>query len=116
MKKPIRVVLAPEMLLFYDSLSEKALTNNTARILFHGISHKVEILRQNSNYGDTLAKKLIPLEYKIKHNATNLFRVELPLFWRMIYTLTNDETSIIVFIVDILDHNSYNKKFGYRGH
>ena len=46
MKKPIRVVLAPEMLLFYDSLSEKALTNNTSRILFHGISHKVEILRQ----------------------------------------------------------------------
>ena len=84
-------------------------------MLLSAIDHKVSFLKFDFRYGDSIAKKLIPMDYKIKHNATNLFRVELPLFWRMIYTLTNDESSIIVFIVDILDHNSYNKKFGYRG-
>jgi len=54
--------------------------------------------------------------YKIKYGVTNLFRVELPLFWRMLYTLTDGETKIeiIAFVLDIVDHNKYNKKFGYK--
>ena len=43
-------------------------------------------------------------------------KVELSGFWRMLYTLTEGETAIeiIAFILDILDHDDYNKKFGYR--
>jgi hypothetical protein len=34
----------------------------------------------------------------------------------MIYTLTNGETiiEIIAFVIDIVDHPTYNKKFGYK--
>jgi hypothetical protein len=34
----------------------------------------------------------------------------------MLYTLTNDDTEveIIVFVFDIVDHEKYNKKFGYK--
>ncbi len=48
--------------------------------------------------------------------VTNLFRIELPLFWRMLYTLVNgdNEMEIVAFILDIIDHDIYNKKFGYR--
>ena len=59
-------------------------------------------------------KNLIPKKYKIKHNASNLFRVELSHFWRMLYTLKGDEIEIIAFILDITDHPDYNKKFGYK--
>ncbi len=47
--------------------------------------------------------------------VTNLFRVELPNFWRMLYTLTAEgDVEIIAFILDIIDHKTYDKKFGYR--
>ncbi len=37
------------------------------------------------------------------------------MFWRMLYTLTNnEEVEIIAFVLDILNHQTYNKKFGYQ--
>ncbi len=43
-------------------------------------------------------------------------RVELPNFWRMLYTLTNGESQIeiLAFILDIVGHKLYDKKFGYK--
>jgi len=45
-----------------------------------------------------------------------LFRVELPNFWRMLYTLVEGGTKIeiIAFVIDILDHKNYDKVFGYK--
>ncbi len=47
---------------------------------------------------------------------TNLFRVTLPNFWRMLYTLTSGETEIeiLAFVLDVVDHKDYDKKFGYK--
>jgi hypothetical protein len=74
------------------------------------------LIKANIHYGNPIAKNLIPEEYKIKYSATNLFRVELPAFWRMLYTLTNnEEVEIIAFVLDIIDHPNYDKKFGYKG-
>ena len=70
----------------------------------------------NPHYGDPIAKNLIPKEYILKYGITNLFRVELSNFWRMLYTLTNDETEIeiVAFVLDIIDHKEYDKVFGYK--
>ena len=59
---------------------------------------------------------MIPNEYKLKYSVTNLFRVELPNFWRMLYTLIDGETEIeiIAFVLDLIDHDQYDKKFGYK--
>ena len=57
---------------------------------------------------------MIPREYKQRYEANNLFRVELPNFWRMLYTIKDKEIEIIAFILDIVDHKEYNRKFGYR--
>ncbi|MEA3515031.1 MAG: hypothetical protein U9R34_06130 [Nanoarchaeota archaeon] len=59
---------------------------------------------------------LIKVLYKKKYGITNLFRVELPGFWRMLYTLTDgkSEIEIIAFVLDVIDHKRYDKKFGYR--
>lgn len=45
-----------------------------------------------------------------------MFRVELPNFWRMLYTLAEGETKIevIAFVLDIINHPIYDKKFGYK--
>ena len=42
--------------------------------------------------------------------------MELPDYWRMLYTLADGETriEIIAFILDVIDHKGYDKKFGYK--
>jgi len=47
-------------------------------------------------------------------DAENLFIADLPDYWRMIYTLESDEIEIIAFVLDIIDHEKYDKKFGFR--
>ena len=113
--KEIRVTLSPEAEEVYKNLNQEAENSKQSRMILKAINHKKDLIKANIHYGDPIAKDLIPDEYKKKYGATNLFRVELPAFWRMLYTLTNnEEVEIIAFVLDIIDHPTYDKKFGYR--
>jgi len=107
----VRVILSPEAEEAYKCLIES--NSKIERSLLNAIRRKTELIRANPHYGEPIAKKLIPEQYKIKYEVTNLFWVELPNFWRMIYTLKNDEIEIIAFVLDIFDHKTYGRKFGY---
>ena len=82
--------------------------------LLNAINRIFDIIVSNPFYGENAKKDLIPKEYIEKYEASNLFIVDLPDYWRMIYTLESDEIEIIAFVIDIIDHPEYNKKFGYR--
>jgi len=114
--KKVRVVLSPEAEEVYIHLNKEASTSKTEHTILNAINKKVELIKMNYHYGDPIAKDLIPQEYKEKYDIKNLFRVELPNYWRMLYTLTDDETKIeiIAFVLDFVDHLTYNKKFGYK--
>lgn len=113
--KEARVILSPEAEEVYKHLNSEAENSKQARMILKAINNKRDLIKANIHYGDPIAKDLIPEEYKLKYGATNLFRVELPAFWRMLYMLTNnEEIEIIAFILDIIDHPGYDKKFGYR--
>lgn len=114
--KTVRVILSPEAELAYKLLALRARDFKIERTIFDAFNQKKEILKNNYHYGNPIAKNLIPIEYKSKYDVKNLFRIELPDFWRMLYTLTNNgsDTEIIVFILDIINHDIYNKKFGYH--
>ena len=114
--KAIRVVLSPEAKEVYAHLNKEAPSSKTERTIFNAVNNKVELIKVNPHYGDPISKKLIPREYVDKYGITNLFRVELPNFWRMLYSLTDGESrvEIIAFVIDIVNHPQYNKKFGYR--
>ena len=62
------------------------------------------------------AKSKIPEKFKAKYGISNLFWVELPYFWRFLYSLTegDSEIEIVAFVLDIVDHKKYNKLFGYK--
>ena len=114
--KEVRIILSPEAKEVYNKLNSEAETNKQSRMIFNAINNKKELIKANIHYGNPIAKNLIPLEYKQKYSTTNLFRVELPAFWRMLYTLTNnEEVEIIAFVLDIIDHQTYDDKFGYMG-
>ncbi|MFQ5406372.1 MAG: hypothetical protein ACE5DI_04410 [Candidatus Micrarchaeia archaeon] len=114
--KTVRVVLSPEAEEVYAYLNKEASVSKTERTILNALNKKVELVKANPHYGDPVAKKLIPREYLTKYGVKNLFRVELPNFWRMLYTLTDGETEIeiIAFVLGVLDHKEYNRKFGYR--
>jgi len=116
--KIVRVILSPEAEEAYKQLNEIAAGSKIERSILNAIDKKRDLIKANPHYGEPIAKDKIPNEYKQKYGVTNLFWVELSNFWRMLYTLTNNETEveIIAFVLDIMDHDKYNKKFGYRKH
>ncbi len=113
--KKVRTIFSPEAEEVYKYLNEAASKSKIEKSILNAVNKKIELIKANVHYGEPIAKNLIPQEYKIKYDVTNLFRVELPNFWRMLYTLTAGETEIeiIAFVLDVIDHDQYNKKFGY---
>ena len=120
MNKLVRVVLLDEADNSFKRLNEivgrqikTGKENSDEMQLLKSIKQKIEWVKANPFYGDPIAKNLIPPEYK-KYGATNLFRVELSGFWRMLYMLKGDKIEVVAFVLDILNHPTYDKKFGYR--
>jgi hypothetical protein len=111
-----KVILSKDAEEVYIYLNKEASKSKIERSILKAINMKKELIRANPHYGNPMARNLIPKEYVRKYGVTNLFRVELPNFWRMLYTLTNNgsEIEIIAFVLDIVDHKTYNKKLGYR--
>ena len=116
MSKIIRITLSPEAEEIYKYLNEQALSSKIERSILNAFHKKKDLIKINPHYGDPVAKRLIPGDYVVKYGTTNLFRVELPNYWRMLYTLTDGgtEIEIIAFVLDIIDHKRYDKKFGYK--
>jgi hypothetical protein len=114
--KKVKVIFSPDAEEVYKYLNEASSQSKIERSILNAVNKKIELVKANFHYGEPIAKKLIPQEYKTNYGVVNLFRVELPNFWRMLYTLTDGESEIeiIAFVLDILDHDQYNKKFGYR--
>ncbi|MBU3940879.1 MAG: hypothetical protein KKH88_03070 [Nanoarchaeota archaeon] len=123
MKKTIRIKLSPEAEEVYNYLNkevaevEKSGKKRTAEVqIFEAFQKKKELIKVNMHYGEPISKSKIPEKFKIKYGITNLFWVELPHFWRFLYSLTegDSEIEIIAFVLDITDHKKYDKLFGYK--
>ena len=114
--KMVRIILSEDAEEVYKYLNEHSSESKIDKSILNSINKKVELIKANPHYGDPISKKLIPQEYVEKYGVTNLFRVSLSNYWRMLYTLTDGETviEIIAFVLDIIDHKEYNKKFGYK--
>jgi hypothetical protein len=119
--KTVRVKLSPDAEEVYNHLNGQAGAapqgkRTEEQQMLEAIDKKVALIKANFHYGQPISKPKIPAEYVQKYGITNLFWVELPRFWRMFYSLTcgEQEIEIIAFVVDILDHKKYVKKFGYK--
>ncbi len=84
--------------------------------IWNGIQRTFDRIQENPFYGENAKKNLIPKYYIDKYDAKNIFIIDLPFFWRMIYAIEGDKVEIFVFILDIFDHGAYNKRFGFRDH
>ncbi len=114
--KPVQVVLSPEAAAAFTLLEQEATRHKPMQSIANAVRRKAELIKANPHYGEPLAKRLIPAAFVQKYGATNLFRVELPAYWRLLYTLTNseDQTRIIAFVLALIDHPTYERLMGYK--
>ena len=92
----------------------QGVTSSKDITLLNAINRLFDVIVNNPFYGENAKKDLIQKEYRQKYDVGNLFIADLPDYWRMIYTLESDEIEIIAFVLDIIDHDEYNKKFKFR--
>ena len=121
MDKEVKIILSKQLEKEYEELNQiisneikKGGKSSFHQTLFRAINNNKKLLKINPFYGNPIFKKLIPKEFLKKYEIDNLWRIELPGYWRMLYSITGNEIRIICFILEICDHKKYNKLFGYK--
>ncbi|MEA3329862.1 MAG: hypothetical protein U9Q06_03905 [Nanoarchaeota archaeon] len=114
--KDVRVILSEDAKKIYNYLNKEAMSSKIERSILNAINQKIQFIKLNPHYGNPIAKRLFPKIFIKKYGITNLFRIELPNFWRMLYTLEEGETKIeiVTFVLEICNHKKYNLLFGYN--
>ncbi len=80
------------------------------KLIDKGIAKLIE----NHEAGQKIQKKLWPKYYTQKYGITNLWRLRLDNFWRMIYTIIGEQVRIVAVILEVMNHKDYDKRFGYK--
>ena len=71
-------------------------------------------IEENVFCGIQIPKKLIPKEYIEKYELNNLWKTNLPSYWRMYYTLSTTRLEILTVLITFEDHEEYDKRFKYK--
>lgn len=82
--------------------------------LLSSINIAIRNLKINPNYGDLIPRKNISKAVYQRYGTDKILRIELVGYWRLLYTIIGEEIKIIAFILEFMDHDKYNKIFGYR--
>jgi hypothetical protein len=114
--KEVKVVLSRDAKKVYSYLNKESEKSKIEKSILKAVNQKANFLKQNPHYGNPVAKRLIPKKLIKKYQLNNLFRIELPNFWRMLYTLSEGESKIevIAFVLEICNHKDYNNLFKYK--
>jgi len=100
---------------------KKGTASSFHQTLLRSIDSKIAILRERYDYGTQIPRSQVPAKY-LAYDATNLWKVDLSGYWRMMYTLRQPQREgteieimeIFLDVLDIVDHPAYDKIFGYR--
>ena len=88
--------------------------NGEARYLIRIIEKGMAKLMASPEAGKHIQRRLIPREYLAEYGVTNLWKLNLDSYWRLIYTLEGDNVKLYAIVLEVLDHKKYNRKFGYH--
>jgi len=74
------------------------------------------ILLADCLHGEVVKKDRIPKALKDRYGLENLFVEDLPSFWRLLYAIVRDRGERYIVVVEIADHEAYDRWFRGRGH
>ena len=81
--------------------------------LYDFIDLAIRDMKNNPACGVKLSKKLWPKLYVEKYSLTNLWKYDMPNGWRLIYTIKENEVTILNVILEWFNHKDYEKRVGY---
>ncbi|MBU1939144.1 MAG: hypothetical protein ABH854_00265 [Candidatus Diapherotrites archaeon] len=120
-KKEIKVSHSSEFDKEYSELVEvvsaekkKGVENSFNNQLLKAIGRKIDLLKIQPDCGIHVPKNRIPKGFIIKYEINNLWKVNLPGDWRLCYTLNTGRLEILAILLEYMDHDRYNKLFGYK--
>lgn len=120
-KKRIAVKFSSEFDSEYSKLLEevgrekkRSIKNSFNNQLMKAIDRIIEQLSVEPTHGVHVPKNRIPEKYIREYGINNLWKANLPGAWRLLYTLNTDKLEILTILLEYMDHNRYNKLFGYR--
>ena len=88
--------------------------NSSSMQLLKAIEREKTNLKINPQIGIHIPRKNIPKRTVERYGTDRLWKIDLVGYWRLIYTITGDEVKIISFVLEFIDHPTYDKIFGYR--
>jgi hypothetical protein len=83
-------------------------------LLRKSIDAALDTLKDNPLAGDKVQKSLWPKKYVKQYKINNLFRYPLAEGYRLTYTIVSDKESTTSVILEALDHEEYDERFGYK--
>ncbi len=109
---PTRITFSAEARAAIAELESRP-NDKRAISLLRSIMRISALLQERPFMGDIVPRRLMPSDFEI---TGTLLRLELPSFWRLLYTVVQEKhaISIIITVIHILDHKEYDKLFGYK--
>ncbi|MEK6821179.1 MAG: hypothetical protein AABY11_02145 [archaeon] len=83
------------------------------RRLAKWIRKAIQELHRAPDFGIRIPRKYWPAFYVQSYEIDNLWKVDLPRGWRLVYTLRTTELEILSVLLEWFDHSSYEHRFGY---
>lgn len=90
----------------YDALPKDGALYKIIREVIHN-------LHNDKLVGKRLKQGQIPKYYSKKHDVNAVFKVDLPGYWRLVYGITAIHGEKQALLMEVFDHEGYNKRFGY---
>lgn len=81
--------------------------------LFKNIQDIIDKLKNDVIIGERIRHRQIPKYYKKRHGIDNAFHVYLPEGMRLIYSITNYQGKRTAFLMELIDHKKYERRFNY---
>ena len=110
-KKPVYVTFGEKKIEDeFEKLKEGKFQNKQ---LHEFIERAIKDMKNNPACGIKIPKKLWSKSYIDNYNITNLWKYNLPNAWRLVYTIKEDEITILNVILEWFDHKGYERRFKY---
>ena len=100
MRKAIRIKYSPvfesQLGKLREAVRQKGIKFD--RQLLKAIEREKDYLLIDQHRGIQIPKDRIPHEYIAEYGISNLWKIDLPDYWRMLYTITGNEVEIIIIL------------------
>jgi hypothetical protein len=81
--------------------------------MYKKIQDMISNLKNDHIVGIRIKLRQVPSYYIRKHDVNAVFKVDLPGAWRLIYGIMVIHDEKKALLMELFDHDSYDKRFGY---